>query len=446
MKKILSLAAFAFVAISAMAQMEVPAGYNSKAYNLMNNGKYDEAMSIVSEEIQKVKDDIKVAVEKAQAKGKEADLGKFNAKLAGLYNQAGMCESQIFNPELMKAASQAPLDTAKFVGSLDRMVSNFTQSYTYDNTPNLKGKVAAKFNDRNTSAIESCLDYFQYAGIFMNQNEKKAEACEYFKKHLDLPNNPALVAKKDEILAQKKDNYEQTAYYCTLLNYELKRWDEILASVDAGLSNKSYNHDLYLIKAEAVMESTKDTLQYMNVLRDAVLNVDNNNDFARTLIALYSDRNDAQNALALADQLIAKDPNGKNPHYIKGCVYLNVVEDYPAARECFEKTLAIDPEDADANFNMAATYMNEIADRVQKGEFKFLDKKTVTGQKNVDAYKKELETFQGYYRSAQTYMEKVRELLPANSKKWASPLQRIYANLGMQEEADAMDDIMRSNH
>lgn len=439
MKKILSLAAFALFATASMAQ-------SLKADAKIQEGKFAEALTIVEAEIQKTKADMQAAVEKAKAKGKEADLGKFNAKLAGLYNQAGICESQAFNPELMNAANNAPLDTAKFVSSLDRMVNNLTESYVYDNTPNLKGKVAPKFNDKNVALIENCLDYYFYAGIFLNQNGDKEGASANFKKHLALPNNPALASKKATILEQKADNYAQTAYYGTLLNYEMKKWDEILATVDAGLGNKEYNHDLYLIKAEAVMETTKDTLKYMEVLRDAVMKVDNNVEFAKTLIALYSDHNDTKNALELADELIKKNAEDLNAWYIKGSVYLNVVEDYKASRECFEKVLAIDPQHVDANFNMAASYMNEVADRVKAGEFKFLDKKTVSGQKNVEAYKKELETFQGYYRNAQGYMEKVRELTPTNSKKWASPLQRIYFNLGMQEEADAMDDIMRSNH
>lgn len=439
MKKILSLAASALFATASMAQ-------SLKADAKIQEGKFAEALTIVEAEIQKTKADMQAAVEKAKAKSKEADLGKFNAKLAGLYNQAGICESQAFNPELMNAANNAPLDTAKFVSSLDRMVNNLTESYVYDNTPNLKGKVAPKFNDKNVALIENCLDYYFYAGIFLNQNGDKEGASANFKKHLALPNNPALASKKATILEQKADNYAQTAYYGTLLNYEMKKWDEILATVDAGLGNKEYNHDLYLIKAEAVMETTKDTLKYMEVLRDAVMKVDNNVEFAKTLIALYSDHNDTKNALELADELIKKNPEDLNAWYIKGSVYLNVVEDYKASRECFEKVLAIDPQHVDANFNMAASYMNEVADRVKAGEFKFLDKKTVSGQKNVEAYKKELETIQGYYRNAQGYMEKVRELTPTNSKKWASPLQRIYFNLGMQEEADAMDDIMRSNH
>ena len=87
-----------------------------------------------------------------------------------------------------------------------------------------------------------------------------------------LPENPALADKKDSILLAKKENYEQSAYFNTLINYELKQWEEILATIDKGLSNKEYNHDLYLINAESVLQTTKDTAQYVGVLKDAIAN------------------------------------------------------------------------------------------------------------------------------------------------------------------------------
>ena len=47
-------------------------------------------------------------------------------KFAEIYNQAGKLVSTQFNTELMKAANNQPLDTAKFVSSLDEMVDYFT--------------------------------------------------------------------------------------------------------------------------------------------------------------------------------------------------------------------------------------------------------------------------------------------------------------------------------
>lgn len=446
MKKFLSLAAFALMATSAMAQVETPSGYNGKAYGLMNSGKLTEAISLIEADLAKTDNEVKVATEKAAAKGKPADLGKLNAKYAGLYNQVATCWAQIFNPQLLHAANSEPLDTALFVKSLDNMVNYYTKSYEYDHTPNLKGKVSPKFDADNFRFVESCVDYYFYAAIFCNQNGDKKGAMENFKKHINLPYNPVLASKKDALLKEKKDNYEQSAYYCTLLNYEQKNWKEILESVDAGLSNKEYNHDLYLIKAEAVLQTTKDTLQYINVLKDAIFNVENNQSFSESLLSVYYDRQDADGALAVVEDLIARNPGSKTPWYMKGCVLLNIKHEYSAARECFEKALAIDPDDLLANANMSYAWTNEVVTRRQNGQYKYIDKKTVTGQKNVDAYKAELEEIRNYYKKALPYMEKVRVLAADRSKVWAPALQQIYYNLGMDAEAQQMDDIMASNH
>lgn len=438
MKKILSLAAFALVAATGFAQ-------SAKAELKIQEGKFAEALPIITAEIQKNADDCKAAADKAAAKAKPFDPSKFNAKFAGLYNQAATCHAQAFNPELMKAASSAPLDTTKFITELDAMIENYTKSYEYDNMPDAKGKVKAKYNTDNIRFIEGCLDYYFYAGIFSNQNGDKEGAGKYFAKHLNLPNNPALSAKKDSILKAKADNYEQCAYFSTILNYEQKKWKEILESVDAGLSNQEYAHDLYLIKAEAVLETTKDTMEYVKVLKDAVLHVDKNTSFSESLLSIYYQREDAEGALQVADDLIAARPNDKAPWYMKGCVLLNLKRDFAAARECFAKVLAIDPEDVLANANMSYAWTNDIATRRLNDEFKLIDKKTVTA-KQQPAYEKELEEVRSYYRSAQPYMEKVRDLAPDRSKVWAPALQQIYANLGMEEEAKQMDDIMSANH
>lgn len=438
MKKIVSLAVFALMATAGFAQ-------SAKAQLKMDEAKFTEALPIIEADIQKNTADCKAAADKAAAKAKPFDASKFNAKYAGLYNQAAICHAQLFNPELMKAAGNQALDTLRFMKELDAMIEGYTKSYEYDHMPDAKGKVKAKYDADNIRFIEGCLDYYFYSAIFANQNGDKEAAGKYFAKHLALPSNPALAAKKDSILKAKADNYEQTAYFATILNYEQKKWNEILASVDAGLKNQEYAHDLYLIKAEAVLETTKDTLQYIEVLKDAVLNVEKNTSFAESLLSIYYQREDVEGALATADGLIASRPNDKAPWYMKGCVLLNLKHDFAAARDCFAKVLAIDPEDVLANANMSYAWTNDIATRRLNGDFKLIDKKTVTAKQEA-AYNKELEEVRSYYRSAQPYMEKVRDLAPDRSKVWAPALQQIYANLGMEAEAQQMDDIMASNH
>lgn len=438
MKKSISLAILTLSAAAGMAQ-------SPKAQLKMDEGKFAEALQIVNEAIANNEKDAAEATAKAQEKGKPVVLDKFNKKFAGLYNQSGTCYAQIFNPELMKAANQQPLDTMVFVNTLDAMVNAYTKSYVYDNMPDAKGKVKAKYDADNKRFIESCLDYYFYSAIFLNERGDKAGAGAQFKKHMLLPENPALADKKDSILLAKKENYEQSAYFNTLINYELKQWEEILATIDKGLSNKEYNHDLYLIKAEAVLQTTKDTAQYVGVLKDAIANVEKNQSFAESLLSIYYDKKDAMGAEATVDEILAKNPNSASAWYMKGCINLNLKQDFATARDCFGKVLAADPEHLLANANMAYAWMNDVATRRMNGEYKYIERKTVT-EKIKAAYEAELAAVREFYSNARPYMEKVRELAPDRSKVWAPALQQIYFNLGMEDEAKQMDAIMESNH
>lgn len=439
MKKIFSLAIFSLFATAGMAQ-------SAKAQLKMDEGKFAEALQIVKDAIADTDKSVQEAKEKAQAKGKPVVLDKFNQKYAALYNQGATCYAQIFNPELMKAAAQQPLDTMVFVQTLDDMVNAYTKSYVYDNTPDAKGKVKGKFDADNKRFIESCLDYYFYSAIFLNERGDKAGAGEQFKKHMAMPNNPALAEKKDSILAAKKENYEQCAYFSTLINYEQKKWDDILANIDKGLSNKEYNHDLYLIKAEAVLQTTKDTAQYVEVLKDAIANVEKNQSFAESLLSIYYDKKDVAGAEATVNDLLAKSPNSASAWYIKGCISLNLKQDFADARKCFEKVLAIEPDHLLANANMSYAWMNDVATRRMNGEYKYIDRKSVTGEKAIKAYEAELAAVREFYTNARPYMEKVRSLAPDRSKVWAPALQQIYFNLGMEAEAKQMDEIIESNH
>lgn len=437
MKKILSLAALALCAASAFAQ-------SPKAQMKMDEGKFTEAIPVIEAEIAKVNADCKAAADKAAAKGKPFDASKFNAKLAGLYNQSSKCWAQVFTPELMHAASSEPLDTLLFIKALDNTVEFATTSYKLDNTPNLKGVAKPKFNEDNTRTVESCTDYYFYAGYFLSNSDKPG-AAKYFNKHLALLDNPMIVGKKAEILANKKKDYEQCAFFSSIINHELKNYDGLLETVDYALGNPEYAHDLYLMKADAYLEGKQDTVMYVNVLKDAIENVENNTNFADALVSVFSNNGNHAEALKIADELIARNRKNPTAWYMKGYVNQSMLNDYAAAREAFSELLALEPDNLLGNANMAHAWTNEAIVRRQNGDFKLLEKKTVTPNQQA-AYDKQLAEFQSYYQNARPYMEKVREIAPERSKVWAPALQQIYYNLGMQAEADAMDDVMRSNH
>jgi hypothetical protein len=55
-------------------------------------------------------------------------------------------------------------------------------------------------------------------------------------------------------------------------------------------------------------------------------------------------------------------------------------------------------------------------------------------------YRQEL---QRLYAAARPYMEKYRQLMPADRQRWAPALYRIYLNLNMGKQFEEIDKLMR---
>jgi putative tetratricopeptide repeat-containing domain protein len=427
MKKIFSLAAVAACSMVSMAQNSVI----SKAAFLQEQNKTAEALEVLKSSFDNPK----------------------TTKFAEIYNQAGKLVSTQFNPELMKAAQNEPLDTAKFISSLNEMVDYFTKSYVAEHTPDAKGKMPkVKFSPENTRVLLGCQDYFFYAGIFLNQNRDKAGAYEYFNKHLQFVNNPALADKRDSLIQAKAQNYAQASYYCSMLAYEMKKWDDVLRQTQELLHNKELLaeakipvRDLYLMRFEANLTGKKDTLAYVNDLKHAIDNIEDNQAFMESLVAVYNEKNDVKSAEETANEMVAKNPQSKSAWFIKGYVDMNLKHDYAAARNAFDKALELDPNYLEAMANKAYCYINEVVTKRQNGGYKYagsnLDR--VKGQKAVDLYNKELKEIRGYFEKALPLMEKVRELAPERSRLWASALEQIYSNLNQKAKAEEMENIMR---
>ncbi len=427
MKKIFSLAAVAACSMVSMAQNSVI----SKAAFLQEQNKTAEALEVLKSTFDNPK----------------------TTKFAEIYNQAGKLVSTQFNPELMKAAQNEPLDTAKFISSLNEMVDYFTKSYVAEHTPDAKGKMPkVKFSPENTRVLLGCQDYFFYAGIFLNQNRDKAGAYEYFNKHLQFVNNPALADKRDSLIQAKAQNYAQANYYCSMLAYEMKKWDDVLRQTQELLPKKELLaeakipvRDLYLMRFEANLTGKKDTLAYVNDLKHAIDNIEDNQAFMESLVAVYNEKNDVKSAEETANEMVAKNPQSKSAWFIKGYVDMNLKHDYATARNAFDKALELDPNYLEAMANKAYCYINEVVTKRQNGGYKYagsnLDR--VKGQKAVDLYNKELKEIRGYFEKALPLMEKVRELAPERSRLWASALEQIYSNLNQKAKAEEMENIMR---
>lgn len=399
-----------------------------KAQDKMNKGELTEAASII---------------ESALANPKTSQFAK-------IYNIGGQIEQRIFNPELMKAAQSMPFDTTLFCTHLDKSIEYFTKSEEANRKPDEKGRVKADkvIAMQNKLAISQMLDYYNYAAMFMNACNNKEKSIEYFQKYAEMPKNIVFSQEEtDSIYQSKKQNYQQVRFNLAYLYYQSKDWAKTIAACDEALKDTMGTHDLYVMKLAAQGEM-KDSAAWVNTLLEASTRTGASN-FQQTLLYYYMQNQKISEAEALAAKLVSDQPDNKNSWFMKGAIELNVKKDYAAARESFEKALAIDPDYKDALFNMGTAYINDIYDQRVSGKFKYIGtNRRIEGKgqaayaKEKAIYDKELATVKGYYKKAKPYLEHLRELTPDEPKRWASALQMVYSSLQMKEQAKEMDDLL----
>lgn len=417
MKKLLCIALLLFPMCSMMAQNTLV----YKAQEKIDENKLDEAATIM---------------EQALTSGKTKNM-------AGAYNMAGVVQGKILSVEITKAAQKQPLDTVKFINALNKAVEYFEKSYKLDNTPDEKGKLKPKYNtdveapfQSNMKMISQMMQYYAYAGQFLNQNGDRKGAYDAFEKFLELPKSSVFTkAQSDSIYKSNASEYYTIAFYTTLLGYQMKDDDRTMRHIDFALEDTAQRNksDLYFIKAQTLLNK-KDTAAWVKCVTAAITDLPNNTQFVQNLLYYYSIKHLDAEAKATAEDLVTKAPNNKNAWYSAGCIYLNLTKDYTKARECLEKALQLDPNFPDANYNMGVTYVNELISK--KDQF-------VTDPRNAK-YKSDVEKIKEYYRKSLTYFEKTRELVPDQPQVWGLSLKNVYYNLEMKDKEKEIDEVLKT--
>lgn len=433
MKKLFLMAVVALTAMAASAQQAMSPFPKVDAFLSKND--FQSAIDYLNENVDKV--NAKWEAKKVKDPAALPD----NKKLAEIYNKLGEVYARQFEPLRNAAGTGMPLDTTLFATTIDNIITTYTQSVVCDNTPDAKGKVKPRFQQQNFYYLINCKDYYNYAAMLNYQRGNIGEAAKYFNKYVDFLKNPVFTpAQRDSIYQANKKDYDQARFNVPVMYYQAKDWDGVLSVVDDALASGEGMHDLFLIKQAAYL-AKGDTVQWLATLGEAVERDENNVGFMEQLVYYYTQKNDAKDALALAQKILSKDANNKNAWYMKGCVQLNVQKDFAASRESFERVLELDASHVDANINMGIAWMHELWDRIEAKKYPI----TASGKyvkAQMAQYQAEQKEIAEYYKKAQVYAEKARELAPNEPKRWGPSLSLIYSRLNMKAEADEVDALI----
>ena len=387
------------------------------------------------------------ALEKSDWKGalailKAAEENPKTTKLADLYSKIGACNYAIAYTELMKAAQNQPFDTLTYCTAIDQASEYFGKSENEVANPTTKAKADPETPKSNHENMMNLIMYYFYAGDFLNRSGRTDMAAQYFERFIDMPRNPIFTDfERDSVYQAKEAVFAQAAYNATYLRYTEKDWAGVLKHADMALKNPQFAHDIYVMKISAIDQTLGDESAEYEATIKAAFAATGDEKYLNELIrlAMHKTKNadgtqNKEQAVAMADKLIAEYPGNKMTYFMKGTMLLDQPPyDYEGARACFTKALEIDPNYLEANASLGNSYFNELQDRINSGEIVI---PSGQGDDVVKAKNKVMrEQVYPFYNKCIPYYEKCRELAPDEPAKWIEGLFRSYFEMRMFEKA-----------
>jgi tetratricopeptide (TPR) repeat protein len=172
-----------------------------------------------------------------------------------------------------------------------------------------------------------------------------------------------------------------------------------------------------------------DTTQYLQTLKDGIDKYpEGSTVIMPDLINHYLVTEQTQEALAYLKLAIEANPDNSTYYFAEGTLY-DKAEDFDNAILSYQKSLEIDPEFFDANYNLGAVHYNVAAQYIKDAIDLPLDK-----QKQYDAL---IEKANAKFKVAQPYLEKAHELTPDDLSAMMS-LKEIYFRLKMYDQSNEM--------
>lgn len=385
MKKLVILLAVLLTANVMMAQKMD----RTNAYNYNRNGQYEKAVE---------------AIEKCV--NHEAFLGMKPKDQAQAWLYRGMIYLNVQQDLELSSKYPNALDLA--YESLINCIKA-DEGYTKDNAQDIYQRIGA-----------IAVKYFQN-GVENFNNEVFPEAGANFRKSYEISltgTNPDTSALVNAALAfQRGGMYDEA-----LSNYE-------------DLKNLGYNKvDLYKNMAACYL-GKEDEAKSLEVIEAGLAKYPGDAGMIIEKVNLYLKQGNGEAAIADLRQLHDMDPNNASILFILGTIYgddSHDIFDADLAVEYYLEALKADPTFYDADYNLAALYIN-LSNK------KKAEANEITGfsKKEIERYNNLMKDAEEYLRTGLPYAEEAYHAQPSDDLKHV--LKTMYVQLKMMDEAKALD-------
>jgi len=394
--------------------------------------------------LKKAQKDVKTAQRLADTPGSDLNQASLLIKDAmnypeitsqpDVWNVAGTIEKKRFDAEQQILYLGKTPNFEKMYSSLYNVYTNYFKCDDVEKTAvDKKGRpIKIKYHEPNKRFLIDNRGWLINGGVkFYNEDKDNEKALKYFSLYIESAQHPMLAGDS----AIVKDTFKtQIAYYASLASMQLKDYKSVLkyTPIVKSSNNKDINRYGYEFAASAYRE-LGDTAKWISELQEGVKIYPEHNYFFGNLLDYYNQSQKYDEALNFANAMVSNNPNDAFMQYVKGYLCQNL-QKYDMAIEAYEAAIAINPNYTDAHSNLGLVYCTLARD---------IQEKTTTDYRSTK-YKKDQELIKDYFRKAMPHYEKVRELEPAEQKKWLNGLYSIYYMLNMGKELKEIESIMNN--
>ncbi|MBW9203282.1 tetratricopeptide repeat protein [Bacteroidales bacterium SW292] len=348
---------------------------------------------------------------------------------AETWNVAGFIQKRRSEKEMENAYLRKPYDTLQVYNSALNMCKYYFKCDELAQIPNEKGKIKNKYRKANAAAILGERGNLINGGIQFFNEDKNKEALDFFSTYVDIASHPMFA---DNEIVKADTLMPQIAYYAALAAMKLEDYPSVMKYAPVAKDDKEvgkYAMEFY----STALKTEGDTAKWVESLKEGVEKYPEHPFFFGNLIDYYSNSKKFDDAMAFADEMLAKDPNNAFNLYVKGYLYHNM-EDYDNALEYYKKTIEVDPNYAEAYSNVGLIYC------LKAQNFST----SATSDVNDPKYKEDQATLKSFYEQAKPYYEKARELKPDQKDLWVNGLYSVYYNLQMGAEFEEIEKLMNN--
>lgn len=232
---------------------------------------------------------------------------------------------------------------------------------------------------------------------------------------------------EDLILIQESDLYigqldTALIYNAGVVAFNAKLYPEAIEYFNRSIDLEYGEQQPFLFKYQAYMD-TEDLENAEKTLITAFEKYPENTDLMMNLVNFYYLNEMDDEAFAYVLQAKEKDPTNHSLYWVEGNLYMKTSK-YEEALTAFGKSIELNPDIFDTQYNMGVCYYNQASDMF-KAANDIMDNKK---------YNVAIEDARDVFEKAVPFMEKALELQPDDSSTMTS-LRELYYRLQGRDEA-----------